>query len=129
MSLARLPDIPWVFIHGEGGIGLLRIDRSTAGDAVVDEEGRWTTPIVSTPVRGYVAFVSEEEQQWANSQGVTVHAVVQLPRTTEVDESDAVTVRGVDRFLDGTYRISAVHPTPLTVRCLLSRMSDEPVNA
>lgn len=124
----QLPGIDWMLIHGQpGGVGELRVDRSTAGEAIVDSEGRWTTPIVSYPVRGYLSLAGEQEVQWAAQLAVKVDAVVAFGRSTEVDETDAVTAAGIDRFLNGTYRITAVRATPVHVRCLLERMVGDPV--
>lgn len=124
----QLPGIDWMLIHGQpGGVGTLRVDRSTAGDAVVDDEGRWTTTVVSYPVRGYLSLIGEKEVAWAASLAVKVDAVVAFSRATEVDETDAVTAAGIDRFLDGTYRITAVRATPVHIRCLLERMAGDPI--
>lgn len=126
----QLPGVDWILIHGQpGGIGDVLIDRSSAGEAVVDSEGRWVSPVVSFPVRAFVALVGQSEVEWARQLSVRVDAVAVLQRAAEVDESDAVTIRNVDRFLDGTYRITAVRATPVHVRVLLERMHGEPISA
>ena len=113
----RLPPVGWVFVHP------LVINRAQQGtDAVVDAEGRWTSPVTNLPADGYLANVGEKEIEWAASRGVEADAVAVFPRSVGIDASDGVTATGVDVWLDGTYRIVAVRATPVHVRCLLKKM-------
>lgn len=117
MGAFQLPGVGFIFVHA---LSILPGPDDTG--ATVDAEGRWSSargaPI---PVQGYLSMNSRGNAAIAAANRVRIDAVAALPTGTAIDETCQLVAAGVSPLLDGTYNVTAVEPTAVHLRALLTR--------